>query len=70
MSNPDETFKPSGLVDESGLLAELPEAARQLFVVFPDTSAATATLSNEEIADYFVVPNTYLDEGQVAYFAS
>ena len=68
VSNPDETFKPSGLVDESGLLAELPEAARQLFVVFPDTNAAAAAFANEEIADYFVVPNTYLEEGQVAYF--
>jgi ABC-2 type transport system permease protein len=68
VSNPDEAFKPSGLVDESGLLTEMPEAARQLFVVFPDTNAAAAAFANEEIADYFVVPSTYLEEGQVAYF--
>lgn len=70
VSNPDETFKPSGLVDESGLLAEIPESARQLFVVFPNEDAAAAAFANEEIADYFIVPANYLAEGRVDYFTT
>lgn len=70
VSNPDEAFKPSGLVDESGLLAEVPEAAYQLFMVFPNEAAAAAAFNNEEIADYFVVPADYLSEGRVDYFTA
>ena len=59
-----------GYVDHSSLLtADLPQYAGQ-FIAYPDESAARAALLAEEVNSYFVVPQDYMQTGQVTVYGT
>ena len=70
VANPDTEFKPSGLVDEAGVLMTLPVELEQLFKLLPDAEAAAAAFGNDEIFDYFVISDNYLETGQVEHYTA
>lgn len=65
---------PVGYIDQSGILkvSSLPEAYQGLihyeFQVFEDESAAREALAKEEIQAFFVLPENYLEDGEVFMF--
>lgn len=65
---------PVGYIDQSGILktTQLPQEYRGLvpyeFRAFPDESTARASLAEEEIQAFFVIPATYPDSGEVKLF--
>lgn len=70
-----DTAKPDdrptiGLVDEAGLIAEMPaDIPADLFVPFPDETAARVALDSEEIEQYVYIPADYVATGEVTVFA-
>ena len=55
-----------GLVDEAGLIAEIPEAIPAgLIVRFEGRETALAALQEGEVEEYIVVPADYVDSGSV-----
>lgn len=66
---PEEAPLPDGIVDESGLLSELPPDFDPYLKLLPDQSAAEAAFEAEEIRGYFIVPSDYVASGEVDYFA-
>ncbi len=55
-----------GLVDEAGLIAELPPGfPPDLFVRFPDEAAARAALAAGEVTQYIRLPADYIASGEV-----
>jgi ABC-2 type transport system permease protein len=66
-----ETSRPSGigLVDEGGLIAEIPAAIpADLIVRFEDQEAALAALEAGEVEQYIVIPADYIDSGSVTVY--
>ncbi len=58
-----------GLVDEVGLIAEIPpDLPPDQFVRFPDQTAALAALEAGEVEQYVYLPADYLTSGQVTVF--
>jgi ABC-2 type transport system permease protein len=58
-----------GLVDEVGLLVEIPpDLPAGLFVHFPDQAAARQALESGEIVQYIYIPADYVASGEVAIY--
>ncbi len=58
-----------GLVDEAGLIAQMPPGfPADLFVSFPDGAAARAALEGGEIEQYVQIPIDYIASGQVSVY--
>lgn len=58
-----------GLVDEAGLIAEMPPGfPDDLFVSFPDGAAARAALEKGEIEQYVLIPADYIATGQISVY--
>ncbi len=59
-----------GLVDEAGLIAEIPtEIPAGMFLSFSDSNAARAALEAHEIEQYVEIPPDYLTSGEVTVYA-
>ena len=57
-----------GYVDLSGLIKSLPEGIPEdVLIDYPDEAAAQRALEQGEIAAYYVVPEDYLQSGEVIY---
>ena len=57
-----------GYVDLSGLIKSLPEGMPEdVLIAYPDEAAAQRALEQGEIAAYYVVPEDYLQSGDVIY---
>lgn len=69
VSGPSETPLPDAVVDESGLLGEIPDDMAPYLVMLPERSVAQAAYDAEEVRGYFVIPADYIENGDVAYFA-
>jgi ABC-2 type transport system permease protein len=58
-----------GLVDETGLIAEIPPSLPQdLFVRFPDEATARAALEAGDIGQYVNIPADYIASGEVTVY--
>ncbi len=58
-----------GLVDEAGLISEIPESIPPgIFLPFKDETAARAALQSEEIDQYVMISEDYLIGGEVTVF--
>jgi ABC-2 type transport system permease protein len=58
-----------GLVDEAGLIAEMPPGfPPDLFVRFPDEAAARAALETGEIPQYVYLPADYVASGEITVY--
>jgi ABC-2 type transport system permease protein len=58
-----------GLVDEAGLIVEMPEnLPADLFVPFADEATAQAALENGEIEQYVHIPADYVASGEVTVY--
>lgn len=58
-----------GLVDEAGLIAEMPPGfPADLFVRFPDEAAARAALEAGEIPQYVHLPGDYVATGEITVY--
>jgi ABC-2 type transport system permease protein len=58
-----------GLVDEAGLIAEMPSGVPpDLFVRFPDEAAARAALEAGEIPQYVYLPADYVATGEITVY--
>jgi ABC-2 type transport system permease protein len=58
-----------GLVDEAGLIAEMPPGfPPNLFVRFPDEAAARAALEAGEIPQYVYLPADYVASGEITVY--
>jgi ABC-2 type transport system permease protein len=69
VTGPAETPLPDAIVDESGLVGEIPADLAPYLVMLPDRSVARAAYDAEEVGGYFVVPANYVESGDVDYFA-
>jgi ABC-2 type transport system permease protein len=68
-AGPFANFPAIGLVDEAGLLVEMPEGfPEDLFISFPDETAARAALDGDQIDQFVHVPADYLTTGNVAVY--
>ena len=66
---PAEAPVPLGLVDEAGLIAEVPEDIPPgLWIDFPNQASGRAALEAGEIAQLIVIPTDYVASGQVAVY--
>jgi ABC-2 type transport system permease protein len=65
----DEPPLPDGLVDQSGLLAELPPDFEPFLTLLPDRAAAESAYEAEQVRGYFIIPADYVETGEVEYFA-
>ncbi len=66
-TDPQET-RPEGYVDLSGVISEMPETVPPgTFIPFPDEAAARTALANGEISAFYIVPDDYIQSGQVTY---
>jgi ABC-2 type transport system permease protein len=59
----------TGVVDETGKMAEMPAELNDFFLVFPDVNSAKEAFNAGTIADYYIIPADFLDNGAVDYFA-
>ena len=59
-----------GLVDNSGIIQQIPESASDLVVRFSDGESAKAAVAKGEIGGYYVVSADYMATGQVDLFKS
>ena len=60
---------PIGLVDEAGLISQLPpDLPPDLFVRFPDQAAARAALEAGQVAQYVYLPADHLATGRVTVY--
>ncbi len=67
--NAPEAMSPIGLVDEAGLIANLPAGfPSDLFVPFADQAGARAALKKGEVGQYVYVPADYVTTGQVSVY--
>lgn len=58
-----------GLVDEAGLIAEIPpDIPPDMFVAFPDEATARAALEAEEIDQVVFIPSDYIASGHVTVY--
>jgi len=58
-----------GLVDEAGLIAEMPaEFPPDLFLPYPDEATARAALEADEIEQYVHIPADYVASGEVTVY--
>jgi ABC-2 type transport system permease protein len=65
------TMPTIGLVDEAGLIAQMPpDVPVGLFVRYPDSATARAALEAGEIQQYVVIPADYVATGQITIYAS
>jgi ABC-2 type transport system permease protein len=62
--------KPLGVVDHSGLFAEIPPQYVDKFIAWPDEAAARQAFVAGTIAAYIVIPADYLASGQVTAYTS
>lgn len=62
---------PEGFVDQSGLIQTFPEnVSEDALISFPDEGAAQRALHAEEISAYYLIPENYLETGQVVFVNS
>jgi len=58
-----------GLVDEAGLIAEIPpDIPPDMFVAFPDEATARAALEAEEIDQVVFIPSDYIASGHITVY--
>ena len=57
-----------GLLDESGLIKEIPQDLADGFLVVKNLDEMEAALSEGVISSYYIVPQDYLDSGEVYYY--
>jgi ABC-2 type transport system permease protein len=63
-----ETEIPQGYVDQSGLIQALPpDLPNDAFRAYGDEDAARAALKSGEISAYYLIPEDYLESGQISY---
>ena len=67
---PAETTQTMGLVDNSGIIQQIPESVSALVVRFSDGESAKAAVAKGEIGGYYVVSADYMATGQVDLFKS
>lgn len=60
---------PDAVVDQSGLLTEIPADLAPFLVLLPDLDSAESAHQAKEIRGYFLIPADYLQTGDVDYFA-
>jgi ABC-2 type transport system permease protein len=60
--------QPIGLVDLTGAVKAIPAGLPTEFILFPDASAASAALQENTIAQYVVLPASYLSSGQATVY--
>jgi len=62
---------PEGYVDQSGLIQTFPEnVSEDILISFPDEGAAKHALQSGEISAYYLIPENYLETGQVVFVNS
>jgi ABC-2 type transport system permease protein len=57
-----------GIVDQGGIVQEIPADVDNVLQAYPDYAAAEAALGNGEISAFYVISPDYLETGQVAYY--
>jgi ABC-2 type transport system permease protein len=57
--------KPSGYVDQAGVITAVPDALRTFFTAYADEASATAAVRAGTIGSYFLIPQDYRATGQV-----
>ncbi len=60
---------PTGLIDESGKMAALPDQLGSVFIMFDSRQAARTAHQAEEIEGYFVVTSNFNQGDKLLYFA-
>lgn len=60
---------PDAVVDQTGLLTEIPADLAPFLVLLPDLESAESAHQAEEIRGYFLIPADYLQTGDVDYYA-
>ncbi len=65
-----ETMNIEGYVDAGGFIAQLPSGTEQLLKAYSTEDAARQALSQEDISAYYIIPNDYLETGEVIYVRS
>ena len=56
-----------GYVDESGLIQSIPTSMTGALKAYPDEPAASSALAAGEISAYYLLPDHYLETGEVVY---
>jgi ABC-2 type transport system permease protein len=54
-----------GIVDASGLINFIPDAAKENIKIFPDAAAAKTAMESGQIRGYYLIPKDYLTRGEV-----
>ena len=57
-----------GIVDQSGLIQDIPDELAPLIKTFPESGNALAAVEAQEISGYYVIPQDYLETGEVLFF--
>ena len=57
-----------GLLDESGVIKEIPQDLKEGFLVVKNMDEMEAALSEGVISSYYVIPQDYLESGEVFYY--
>lgn len=65
----EETPLPDGVVDQSGILTNIPPDFTDFLTLLPDRAAAEDAYQAEEIKGYFIIPAEYIETGDVEYYA-
>ena len=65
-----ETLNVEGYVDAGGIIAQLPSGTEQLLKAYSTEDTARQALSQEEISSYYIIPNDYLETGEIIYIRS
>jgi ABC-2 type transport system permease protein len=65
---PKEETVMEGLVDASGLITVIPDAAKESIAIFPDEAAAKIALESGQIHGYYLIPEDYLTRGEVTAY--
>ena len=57
-----------GLLDESGVIKEIPQDLKEGFLVVKNMDEMEAALSEGVISSYYIIPQDYLESGEVFYY--
>jgi ABC-2 type transport system permease protein len=69
VNSPDK-WGSQGLVDMAGIIQDYPErVAEEYFKIFASEPEAKAALERGDIESYYIVPETYLEHGQIDYIS-
>jgi ABC-2 type transport system permease protein len=69
-SSEEFEFKTEGYVDQAGLIQTIPsDLPPGILIAYPDENSAREALFNEEISSYYIVPEDYVETGNLIYIS-